>query len=39
MYISEMGEEEEEEGRRFQCQGGSNTTEEGVGIGTMTTVA
>ena len=39
MDISEMGEEEEEEGRHFQLQGDRNTTEEGVEVGTMTTVA
>ena len=39
MAISEMGEEEEEEGRHFQRQGDRNTTEEGVEVGTMTTVA
>ena len=42
MTISEMGEEEEEEEeeeRHFQRQGDMNTTEEGVEVGTMTTVA
>ena len=34
-----MGEEEEEEERHFQRQGDRNTTEEGVEVGTMTTVA
>ena len=40
MAISEMGEEEEEEEERhFQRQGDSNTTEEGVEVGTMKNVA
>ena len=39
MAISEMGEEEEEEGRHFQRQGDRNTTDDGVEVGTMTTVA
>ena len=33
-----MGEEDQEEGRHFQHQGDRNTTEEGVEVGTMTTV-
>ena len=39
MAISEMGEEEEEEGRHFQRQGDRNTTEEGEEVGTMKNVA
>ena len=40
MDILEMGEEEEEEeGRHFQRQGDRKASEEGVGVGTMTTVA
>ena len=39
MDISEIGEEEEEEGRQFQRQGDRNTTEEGVWVGTITVVA